>query len=49
MRPNAPEKNSGKDKPAAPPPAKEAKQEALREQTKTEVEERPYLDTEGGE
>jgi len=32
-------------------PQKPSKQseESLREQTKTEVEERPYLDTEGGE
>ncbi len=27
----------------------EAAEEALREQAKTETEERPYLDTEGGE
>ncbi len=26
-----------------------SRDEALREQTKTEVEERPYLDTEGGD
>lgn len=34
-----------------PPPAKDEKQseEVLREQSKTETEQRPYLDTEGGE
>ena len=34
-----------------PPPAKDEKkaEEVLREQSKTETEQRPYLDTEGGE
>jgi hypothetical protein len=35
----------------APKPSKQsqAAEEALRDQAKTETEERPYLDTEGGE
>jgi len=44
---------SAKQRPTPPPaPDRKAKQradEGLREQSKTEVEERPYLDTEGGE
>lgn len=36
--------------PTRPKPQKEANaDEVLREQSKTETEERPYLDTEGGE
>ena len=46
-----PAKISGKEKLADTDSPREPKQarEALREQAKTEVEERPYLDTEGGE
>jgi hypothetical protein len=33
----------------APKPSKKKKAEALREQSRTETEENPYLDTEGGE
>lgn len=32
-----------------PPKSADHSEEALREQAKTETEERPYLDTEGGE
>lgn len=32
-----------------PPKSDEQSEESLREQSKTETEERPYLDTEGGE
>jgi hypothetical protein len=32
-----------------PPKSDEQSEESLREQAKTETEERPYLDTEGGE
>jgi hypothetical protein len=31
------------------PPKPEQSEESLREQSKTETEERPYLDTQGGE
>jgi hypothetical protein len=45
-RPEQPQKGIRK-----PPPPKDEKQseEALAEQSKTETEQRPYLDTEGGE
>ena len=40
-----------KQRPAPPPREDDTKNadEVLREQAKTEIEERPYLDTEGGE
>ena len=50
-----PERSESSKKRPTPPPAKldrkaeERAQEGLREQSKTEVDERPYLDTEGGE
>jgi hypothetical protein len=46
-----PPRDEPRPKPGERTPAKPDKQseEALREQTKTETEERPYLDTEGGE
>lgn len=50
--PNA-ERGSVKQRPIPTPPRKADRkaeqEEGLREQTRTEVEERPYLDTEGGE
>jgi len=43
---NEPRPKLGVRKPAK---ANEQSEESLREQAKTETEERPYLDTEGGE
>ncbi|MEO8698488.1 MAG: hypothetical protein ABI867_00560 [Kofleriaceae bacterium] len=43
------QKESAKKPEARKPSKQEAAEEALRDQAKTEVEERPYLDTEGGE
>jgi hypothetical protein len=43
-----PAKMTEKDRPKASKKAREER-EVLKEQAKTEVEERPYLDTEGGE
>jgi len=43
---NAPRPNLGIRK---PPKSGKQSEESLREQAKTETEERPYLDTEGGE
>ena len=46
-----PEKQRGVRPPNTPPkqPTDKKAKELLREQTKTETEARPYLDTEGGE
>jgi hypothetical protein len=44
-----PKKRTGVRPPTAPIKDDRRAEETLREQSKTEVEERPYLDTEGGE
>lgn len=44
-----PKKRTGVRPPTGPLPNPKRAEEVLREQSKTEVEERPYLDTEGGE
>jgi hypothetical protein len=54
MPPNPNRDDSAKKRPPPTPAKVDQKadrkgEEALREQSKTEVEERPYLDTEGGE
>lgn len=51
--PNPERDPSAKKRPMSTPPRRdrqaEQREEGLREQSKTETEERPYLDTEGGE
>ena len=50
--PSTPRREPHPKKRPAPPPRKDDTKnadEVLREQAKTEIEERPYLDTEGGE
>jgi len=42
-------KRPGKDEKKVDPKQEQAAEEVLREQSKTETKERPYLDTEGGE
>ena len=42
-------KRAGKPEKKSDPKRDQAADEVLREQAKTETEERPYLDTEGGE
>ena len=46
---DASKKRAGKDDRKSDPKQDQAAEEVLREQSKTETEERPYLDTEGGE
>jgi hypothetical protein len=52
--PNDPDPREQPKRPASPAtrprkPETQSEQEVLREQARTEIEERPYLDTEGGE
>lgn len=47
--PDSSKKRAGKDDKRVDPKQEQAAEEVLREQSKTETEERPYLDTEGGE
>ena len=47
MEPRSPKPTGSRPQPRKPD--KQSEEEVLREQSKTETEERPYLDTEGGE